>query len=482
MDPVPRTERTIAPAKFVTGSILRHILVMTSASALGLMAVFAGDLLNMYFLSTLGDEALVAAVGYASSILFFSTSIGIGLAIAAVALVSQAIGAGMRVRARRLSAHAHVLAFAVSATLSIVLWFFIPTLLTLLGAEGRAHAFATVYLTILIPTLPLLAIGMTSMAVLRSVGDARRAMHVTLVGATVNMLLDVILILGFGFGIEGAAVASALARLAVMGVGLYGVVYVHDLMSRPKIDTLVNDWPAYAAIAVPAVLTNLATPVGNAYVTAAVSPFGDGAVAGWAVLGRIMPVAFGAIYALSGAVGPILGQNRGAGIHERMQGTLTQSLYVMVAFTATAWLLLALLADPLAAAFNATGEARDLIVYFCRWLAPLFVFLGALFIANAVFNTLGRAHFSTAINWARASIGTIPFVMLGAAMAGAKGALAGNMLGGIPFGLLAVWLAYRLIHRIGQAPDADKTDSIDTATAAATMAEPDTGVPQTWRE
>ncbi|MEQ1669658.1 MAG: MATE family efflux transporter, partial [Hyphomicrobium sp.] len=180
------SRRDVQAPKFVTGSVLRHILVMTGAGAVGLMAIFAGDLANIYFLSLSGDDAVVAAVGYASSILFFSTSIGIGLSIAATALVAPALGAGLRARARRLSAHAHVLTFLVSAALSIIVWFGIEWFLTKLGATGQAHSAATDYLMILLPTLPMLALGMTSSAVLRSVGDARRAMHVTLYGALVN--------------------------------------------------------------------------------------------------------------------------------------------------------------------------------------------------------------------------------------------------------------------------------------------------------
>jgi putative MATE family efflux protein len=435
--------------KFVTGSILRHILVMTGAGAIGLMAIFVGDLANIYFLSLGGDEAVVAAVGYASSILFFSTSIGIGLSIAAMALVAPALGAGLRARARRLSAHAHVLTFLASATLSIILWFAIERILTLIGAAGETHRLATVYLTILIPTLPMLALGMTSMAVLRSVGDARRAMHVTLYGAVVNTLLDAVFILYLDWGITGAALASLLARVAVMAIGLYGVIKIHNLMSRPKMATLSADIPAFAAIAVPAVLTNVATPAGNAYVTMALAAFGDGAVAGWAIVGRIIPVAFGAIYALSGSVGPILGQNFGARKPERMREVYTLSLVVMAVFTAFAWIVMAVFADVLANAFNADGDARALIVYFCRWLSPLFVFLGALFIANAVFNTLGRAHFSTLFNWGRATIGTVPFVLAGASIAGAEGVLAGNMIGGVVFGVAAVAAGYRLISRLG---------------------------------
>ena len=444
--PTPRRIRraAIVPV-FATGSILRHILVMTGTGAVGLMAIFLGDLANMLFLSLLRDEAVVAAVGYASSILFLTTSIGIGLSIAAVAVVSPALGAGHRVRARRLAVNAHLTTLAAAVVLSAALWPAVPSLLALLGADGRTHALATDYLRILVPALPPLALGMTSAAVLRSVGDARRAMLVTLVGAIVNTALDPIFIFAFGLGIHGAAIASALSRLAVLGIGLYGVIVVHGLMGRPKLRLFLSDAPAVFAVAGPAVLTNIATPVSNAYITAAIAPFGDSAVAGWAIVGRIMPVAFGAIFALSGTVGPILGQNFGARAPDRVREAYTKALTVTVVFTAAAWLVLAAFAEALARVFQASGEAAELILLFCRWLAPLFVFLGALFVSNAAFNTLGRPHVSTALNWGRATLGTIPFVHAGAMLAGAPGVLVGNMVGGVVFGLVAVWLCYRMI-------------------------------------
>jgi len=448
MSNIEDERRAHPPPKFVSGSILRHILEMTAAGAVGLMAIFLGDLANIYFLSLSGDQTVVAAVGYASSILFLSTSIGIGLSIATASIVAPAIGGGHREAARRLSTHAHVLTFAVSAALSAVLWLLIPQLLSLLGATGEAHAAATRYLKILIPTLPLLAGGMTSSSVLRSVGDAKRSMLVTLYGAIVNTILDAILILKLGLGIEGAAMSSTLARATVAGIGLYGVACVHKLLERPNLASMADDTPAFAAIALPAVLTNIATPVSNAYVTWAIAPYGNGAIAGWAVIGRIIPVAFGSVYALSGVVGPIIGQNWGARRIDRMRGVLTEALLVMTAFTAIAWLVLALLAYPLADLFKATGDARALIVFFCRWLSPLFVFLGAMFIANASFNTLGRAHLSTALNWARATIGTVPFVMAGGHLAGSEGVLAGHLAGGILFGTWAVWLAYAHLEKI----------------------------------
>lgn len=443
-----------SPPKFVTGSLLRHILVMTGTGAVGLMAIFLGDLANVLFLSMLGDETLVAAVGYASSILFLTVSIGIGLMIAATTLVSTALGAGRREDARRLSANAHLATFLVSSVLAVMVFLAVPWLLRWLGATGRTLDLATDYLWILVPTLPLLALGMTSSGVLRAVGDARRAMYVTLIAALVNIALDPLFIFVFDLGLHGAALASVVSRFAVMGIGFYGVIYVHDLMGRPRLQTFLADAPQLAHLAIPAVLTNIATPAANAYVTAAVSPFGDSAMAGWAVIGRIMPVAFGAVYALSGAIGPILGQNLGAGEYGRLERAFWLSLVVTGVFTAVAWGVLALSAEPLAALFHAKGEAAALIIVFCRWLAPLFVFLGALFVANAAFNTLGRPRLSAGLNWTRATLGTVPFVMVGAMLDGARGVMTGNMLGGVVFGVLAVWLCHRHIAALSRAAEA----------------------------
>ncbi len=436
------------PPRFVTGSLLRHILVMTGTGAVGLIAIFIGDLANILFLSWLGDEAVVAAVGYASSILFFTTSIGIGLSIAATSLVSPAVGAHRRTDARRLASSALMLTLAASTVLTVVVWVAVSPLLSLLGAAGRTQELARDYLWILVPFLPPLALAMTSTGILRSVGDARRAMHVTLTGAIVNVLLDPFFIFGLGLGIHGAAGASAIARLAMLAYALHAVVRVHDMAEKPSMEAMRQDWPPLMRVAVPAVLTNIATPVGNAYVTAAIALHGDSAVAAWAIIGRIIPVAFGAIYALSGSIGPIIGQNYGAGEMDRMRGAFTLSLAVNGAFTLAAWIALSLGTGLIIDFFRVTGGAEDLIRLFNTVLSPLFVFLGALFVANAAFNTLGRAHLSTWLNWGRATVGTIPFVEFGSRQAGAEGVLVGNMVGAIAFGSLAVWMCYRLLDDI----------------------------------
>jgi putative MATE family efflux protein len=435
-------------ARFVTGSILRHILVMTGTSAVGLMAIFAGEFANILFLGTLGDEEVLAAAGYASAILFFLISAGVGMAIAVTALVAPALGARDLARARRLSTHAIVVAAATMAVMAAALWLASAPLLGRLGAGGRTLALAHDYLSIVLPSLPLLAVAMSASAVLRSTGDAQRAMYVTLSGAAVAVALDAMLILWLGLGIRGAALSAFIAHAAMLAVGWYATARVHGLLERPQWPLLEHDAPLIARFAVPAVLTQLATPAGGAVVTSAMSQFGHGAVAGWTVVGRIIPIAFGAIFSLSASVGPIIGQNLGAREFARVRLALKAGLALAAAITAAAWLVLAVAASGLVAMFNATGEAAALITFFCRWLAPLFVFFGTLFVCNAACNTLGRPHYATALNWGRATLGTVPFVMLGGSLWGAEGVLLGFMAGGIAFGLAAVLVVERLIARL----------------------------------
>lgn len=441
-----------APAKFVVGSLLRHILVMSGAGGVGLGAIFLSDLANIAFLSLLDDQAVLAAVGYASSILFLMIGTGIGLSIASTTLVSRALGEGRRLRACRFSVNAHIANFIAGLVAAAIIYFAIPWFLTLFGATGRTHDLAARYLYILVPSIPVLTLAMTSAAVLRSIGDARRAMNITLYGAIINTILDPIFIIVMGLGIEGAAWATVIARIVFMLVGLYGVIGVHGLVARPRLPALLVDLPAMASIAVPAILTNVATPVSNAYVTAAIATHGDDAVAGWAIIGRILPVAFGTIYALSSSIGPIIGQNYGAREGDRVRQAFRLALAVNGAFTLAAWILLALLSSQLVRLFGATGDAAALINLFNYWLAPLFAFMGALFVANAVFNTLDFPHYATLLNWGRATLGTIPVVHLGSSLAGAEGALAGHMVGGILFGCLSVWLCRRLIEKLLSEP------------------------------
>jgi len=442
-------------AKFVQGSLMRHIIVMASTSAFGLMSIFMVDLLDMWFISLLGDPALVAAVGFASTLTFLATSISIGTSIAAGALVSRSLGAKDREKARQFAINVLIIAAIVSVLTVTIIMLSLDQLLYWLGAKGNVAAVAKDYLQIVLPAAILLAVGLGASAVLRAVGDAKGAMLCTLSGGVVNAILDPILIFSLELGVTGAAIASVFARLAVFTYALYRVHYKHRLLTIPTIASFKSCLRPILHIALPGIITNMATPLGNAYVTSAIAVYGSSYVAGYAVLGRLTPVCFGFVFSLSGAIGPILGQNFGARQWDRIERTLSDSLLIMVVFCTGVSALLWLVQDFVINAFKLNFQAADIVTLFCTYLAITFVFNGMLFTANATFNNLNSPRIASTLSVGKATIGTIPFVMLGSYYWQAHGVLIGQAVGSVLFGVLAYWMALLKVKRMRKAYERD---------------------------
>lgn len=432
-------------AKFLHGDLMRHVTVMSLSASIGLVSMFLVDFVDLFFIAQLGDPALTAAVGYAATLLYFTFAIALGLAIAVSALAARLIGQGDEDGARRVATSAIIFGVGISVIISACVWLSAPALLGLLGATGGTADYAASYLRIVVLAMPIGAFGTMCSFLLRAHGDARRAMIVTLTAGAVNAVLDPIFIFGFGWGLEGAAYASVCARTAMAVSAFYPVLKHYGGLAPFDLKAVRADLPAILGISIPAVLTNIATPIGNSIVVHALSPFGDSAVAGLAVIGRLTPLAFCVVFALSGAVGPIIGQNFGAGKYDRVHGTLTRAMIFAGAYVLAAWLLLLAMNGFVSDVFRLDAEARGLVFWFALCVAPLFIFNGSLFISNAAFNNLKRPLWSSMLNWGKNTIGVWPFVILGAMWGGAPGVLIGQAVGGVFFGCLGLWLAYRLI-------------------------------------
>ncbi|MEM1128965.1 MAG: MATE family efflux transporter [Pseudomonadota bacterium] len=440
---------------FLSGSLMRHVSVMSFTASIGLMAMFAVDFVDMVFISMLGNDALAAAVGYASTVLFFTNSINIGLSIAAGSLVARSIGRGDRDAARCYATTVAMLGLVVGIAVPALALSHLDTLLGWLGARGEVARLAERYLMIIMPTMPVVALAMTSMAILRAHGDARRPMMATILGGTVNAVLDPILIFGLSLGLDGAAIASVIARFAMLASAILPVIRVHKGFDRPSLGAAKGDLGAVAGIAGPAVLTNIATPLGAAIVIREIAPFGTDAVAGMAVVGRLTPLAFAVLFALSGAIGPIIGQNFGARQFGRVRGAFRAGIVFAGLYVLVAAAILFALRAPIADLFEATGETRALIYLFCGPLALASFFNAVIFVSNASFNNLGHPIYSTWVNWGRHTLGTWPFAVLGGMLFGAPGVLMGQALGGVIFAGLAWYLVDRVTRSLDTPQPAD---------------------------
>jgi putative MATE family efflux protein len=445
------TDTKTIQAPFVSGSIMRHVLKATAAGTAALICMFLVDFLNLYYIAQLGRQELTAAIGFASILMFFQTSLSMGFMIAGGALVGRATGAGNRHDSERLITSSFIFTTLGMIALTVLMLMFIPEMLDVMGAKGEAKLAATRFLYISTPSAIFIGWGMLSSALLRAIGDVKRSSLVTLIGAIITAILDPILIFGFKMGLDGAAITTGFSRLACACLGIYWLLSIHKIKWTYARDAFKSDCKNLSKLALPALLTNIATPVSLALATGYIARFGEDAVAGFAIVNRLVPLAFCVFFTLSGAIGAVIAQNYGAKQFDRVRESLSSSLKIVIIYGIFAWAMLALLAPTIAGLFDAKGEALTVTLFFCRVACVAWVFSGGLFVANAAFNNLGFASTSMIFNWGRATIGNLPFMWGFVAIAGMlklsplEAAILGQGVGGIIFSIAGVWWCKRMM-------------------------------------
>ncbi len=453
---------------FTKGNIMRHVTVMSFTSSIGIMAIYVVDLLDIFFVSLLGQTEVAAAAGFASTLMFYVSAMNIGLSIAAGSLTAQYLGRSDLTAAKDVATTSMLIALGVGTVVPIAMLPFVPNMLSWLGATGEVADLARSYLWIVLPASGLSGMSMALVAALRSHGFAKWSMYPSLAGAAVNLVFDPLLIFGLNMGLNGAAAATVMARVATFGVALYAAARLFDIINPPNMAAFRRYTSEIVRFTLPAVLASVASPIGLSLVTRYVTQYGTDAVAGLAIIGRLSPVVFSVVNALSGAIGPIIGQNYGAGKHDRVRRAYFDALKFLAIYTVCAIALLILFRHSIADAFNTTGVTRDIIYLYCGPYAIIAFFNGAIFISNAAYSNLGKPQIAPRINWLKSTVGMLPFLAAGSYFFGLYGVGAGVLLNAAVFAGISHVLTMRFIEqsRVGAPVEIDEeTQAIQNALA-----------------
>ena len=435
-------------ARFTTGSTMRHVAVMTTTGMIGLTFMFFIDAITLFWVSQLDNESFMAAMGFAWTVQFFTISVGIAFMIAATALVSRSLGAENWEDARKQTSVFAMLTFCVLLITVVFLLIFRREILISIGAEGATLESASAFLLISVPSLPIMALGMIGSAVLRAEGDGVRSMMVTVSSGCVAAIVDPLFIFGFDMGMDGAALGVSVARTSSAILAIYFVVKVKDLAATITFTDIKRWYLPFTMIAVPTILTQLASPTGNMLATSVISDFGESAMAGWAVLGRVTVVAFGGVFALSGAIGGIIGQNFGARKFNRVRTAYRDALIFSTFYVFVVWSLLAILTPFILQVFNLSAGARTVIEAFNYIAAGSYAFAGALYVSNASFNNLGKPLYSTLFNWIKDGVVMLPLCIWGASIYGASGVVYGQGIAYVISGIASVIFGWWFIKNV----------------------------------
>ncbi len=437
------------------GPVARSLLRLTAPMILAVSSSILVQVLEIGFIGQLGTAQL-AAVTFTFPISMMLTSVALGIGIGTSSLIARRVGGGDWDSVRRLATHSLMLVALLLTTLTAVGIATIYPLFRLLGAHGEVLQHIHSYLVIYFPGTVLFTVTMVVGSTMRATGDARIPGLVMTGGAVLNLILDPILIFGW-FGaprleLTGAAVAMLVSRLAMSALLFYYAVYRDKLFLpiRQWRDNALASWREILKIGLPAMATQMIGPISGAIITRMLASHGHDVVAGFGVAGRIEGVAVMLLFALSGSIGPFVGQNWGAGNLERVHGGISVAYRFSLAWGAAAWLVLMLIGDWVVPLIDDNAEVIDVARHYLAIVPISYGLWGVLMMASATFNSLGKPIPSTIMAFTRMFVVYVPLALIADHLFGYSGIFVATAMANCLVGLWGyLWLKRSLTASAG---------------------------------
>ena len=379
------------------GSVTRIIISMATPVAAGMIFQTLYLLVDLYFVAALGDDS-VAGVGAGGTLLFVIMALTQILGVSAVALISQAVGRKNQDEANLVFNQSLVVAALFALCILIAGYSSAEDYLrTITSDEGTVQEGAT-FLYWFLPSMALQFPLMAMASSLRATGLVKPGMVVQVLTVILNMILAPILIAGWGpgpaLGVMGAGLASSISvfigvlMLTYYFIKLEKYVSFQSVLWRPRIDI----WKRMLNIGLPAGGEMLLLFVYFSAVYWLIQDFGAAAQAGFSIGGRIMQSIFMPTMAIAFALGPIAGQNFGAGRYDRVKETSKNGMLLSSLVMAVVTILMQWKSDLLVGFFTSEAEVIEVGSVFLQLISLNFIAQGIVFSCSGIFQGLGNTR------------------------------------------------------------------------------------------
>ncbi|EGG99068.1 putative multi antimicrobial extrusion protein MatE/Na+-driven multidrug efflux pump [gamma proteobacterium IMCC2047] len=424
---------------------------LTIPMLLAIISMMLLGLVDSYFVALLGTGPL-AAVSFTLPVTFTVISAGLGIGMSLGALVSRLIGAGKHEHAARLITDTQLFTFCVGLVLALMGFGLIEPIFKLLGATSEVMPDIKNYMHYWLLGTPFLMLILVTNNAFRAIGNVKASAWLSTLLAVSNAIFDPLLIFGVGplpaMGVAGAALATLLAVLLTWFISLLTIWHKEKLLLLcwPGLSALVANWRRLLVIALPAMGSNIMTPVAAAILTAIIAQSGPESVAGFGVGSRIESVALILVFALSSVLPMFIGQNIGAGKPQRAYSALLIGLRFSLFFQAAVYLLLLLGSQFIASAFSSDERVVEVIRAFLLILPLTYGAHGVVILIMVCLNVLKRPKLALLTTLIRLLVLYVPLAFIGFQLAGATGMFVGAGFANI----IAALVAYRLLRGVAR--------------------------------
>ena len=351
------------------------------------------NLADTFFIGQTKNAYMVAAVSVATPAFLFFMAVGMLFGIGGTSLISRMLGEGNSDKAKNTSSFCFWTGLSIGIFAMILIWIFVTPICRVIGASDDTLDYATQYLRIVAIGIPFLIVGNSFSNIIRAEGHAKTAMMGMIIGNMMNIILDPVMILGFGWNVAGAAVATVIGNI---GAALF---YGYHLLSKNTMLSIhLRDYRAgrgiamgVFAIGIPASLNSILMSTSNIVVNNLMRNYGDMAVAGLGVAMKVNMIVVMLLIGLGSGIQPLLGYCYGAGNKKRYMDVLKFSLCLAFGLSLIMTVVCYCGAGPLVKAFLEDSSAFEYGMSFARIYIYSGPIMGILFVLMNAIQSTGAA-------------------------------------------------------------------------------------------
>jgi putative MATE family efflux protein len=445
-----------SPPDLLNNDITITLRKMTLPTIVGMVVLMTFGLVDTFFIGMLGTQEL-AAISFTFPVTFTVISLNIGLGIGTSAVIAKLLGAKQHSQAKETATGALMLTMVLAIVFAVFGVVTLEPIFRLMGADENQLSLITQYMLVWYGAGVFLAMPMVGNSVLRAYGDTKTPSYVMAFGGLINVVLDPILIFGWGpvpaFGIQGAAIAT----LVAWAVGLFYILYVLAV-KRKLIEPRLLNWQelkrstgGILKIGLPAAGANMLTPISAGIVTAFVAGYGPQAVAAWGVGGRLESIASIVVLSLSMSLPPFISQNFGANNIDRVKQAYSLCVKFVIVWQLIIFGILVLLSDVIANIFSNEPEVISIIVLFLVVVPLGYGTQGVTILTNSSFNAMHMPMSALSLNAMRLFVFFVPFSLLGSHWFELPGLFWAGVVANLAVGCIAfIWCKTILASRFKQ--------------------------------
>ncbi len=449
--------------------VKKAVLTNALPAMIAMIMVLVYNMADLFFVGQTGDPLQVAAVSIATPVFLIFMSLGNIFGIGGTSFLSRSLGSGNKELAKKISSFCFWSCIVIGIIVSAIMFFAMDSILALLGTSEDIWTMVKNYLQILCISGPFILISSCFSNLLRGEGQAGKAMIGMLIGNIVNIILDPIFILGFGMGVEGAAVATVIGNICG---GLYYVFYL--LKGNTILSTKIKDFSVsngilsnVLSIGLPASLATILMSISQMILNSKMSEYGDLAVAGIGVAMKVTMITSMLCIGLGQGVQPLLGYAVGSWNKKRYSEIMKISLIFAFVLSSVLTIGCYLTLEQIVGGFLRDPAAFDYAFSFSQILLSTSVLFGILFVLSNALQAAGAATASLIVNVSRQGLVYIPMVYILNATLGLVGLVFAQPIADISALVIALIFYFRVSRKVFGKNQAEEKSQVGNKTLAS---------------